>query len=170
MIMPNPLSLLGEIHTIISIVPAVAGLYSFAKYRSIRPESNTGKVYLASLALSAISAFGLSSTGGFNPGHALAIVVLLVSGICLILPRLRFLGRLMPYLRNLGLSFTYFLLWVPGINETLSRLPPSHPIGNGPDSPPVQTALLIWVVLFAVGSLCQAWIVSRQQATRRIAA
>ncbi|MDM9647893.1 hypothetical protein [Rhizobium sp. S163] len=167
--MANPLSLLGEIHTAISVIPAVAGLYSFAKYRAVRPETTVGKVYLATLALSAISAFGLSSTGGFNPGHALAIIVLLVSAICLVLPKLSFLGRLIPYLRNLGFSFTYFLLWVPGINETLSRLPPSHPIGNGPDSPPVQTALLIWVVLFAAGSLAQAFLVSRGQARRVVA-
>ncbi|MDM9627148.1 hypothetical protein QTL95_14665 [Rhizobium sp. S152] len=167
--MANPLSLLGEIHTAISIIPAAAGLYSFAKYRAIRPETSVGKIYLATLALSAISAFGLSSTGGFNPGHALAIVVLVVSGICLLLPKLGFLGRLIPYLTNLGFSFTYFLLWVPGINETLSRLPPSHPIGNGPDSPPVKAALLAWVVLFTAGSLAQAFIVSRRQARRAIA-
>jgi hypothetical protein len=167
--MANPLSLLGEIHTAISIIPAVAGLYSFAMHRAIQPETTVGKIYLASLALSAISAFGLSSTGGFHAGHALAIIVLLVSAICLLLPKLRFLGRLIPYLRNLGLSFTYFLLWVPGINETLSRLPPSHPIGNGPDSPPVKAALLAWVALFAAGSLAQAFIVSRRQAKRVVA-
>jgi hypothetical protein len=164
--MANPLSFLGEIHTAVSFIPVVAGLYSFVRYRAIRPETGAGKAYLGSLALSVVTSFGLSSTGGFNPGHALGLMTLFVAAVCLVLPKLRFLGRLIPYVRNFGLSFTYFLLWVPGINETLSRLPPSHPIGNGPDSPPVQTALLAWVVLFAIGSLYQAFMVYRSRAAR----
>jgi hypothetical protein len=164
--MANPLSFLGEIHTAVSLIPVVAGLYSFVRYRAILPETGAGKAYLGSLALSVVTSFGLSSTGGFNPGHALGLMTLFVAAVCLVLPKLRFLGRLIPYVRNFGLSFTYFLLWVPGINETLSRLPPSHPIGNGPDSPPVQTALLAWVVLFAIGSLYQGFMVYRSRAAR----
>jgi hypothetical protein len=165
--MPHPLSLLGEVHTAISLIPVVAGLYNFAKYRAIRPETTAGKIYLGSLALSVVTSFGLSSTGGFNPGHALGILTMLIAAGSIAVTRLRFLGRLIPYLKNFGLSVTYFLLWVPGINETLSRLPPSHPIGNGPDSPPVQTALLIWVILFALGSLYQAWTVHRSHSLAR---
>ena len=44
--MPNPLSVLGIVHTAISLVPVVAGVYSFAKYRSIQPATRGGKVYL----------------------------------------------------------------------------------------------------------------------------
>lgn len=165
--MAHPLSLLGEIHTVVSLVPVVAGFYSFARYRAIRPETTAGKVYLGSLALSVVTSFGLSSTGGFNPGHALGIMALAVAAAAIGVTRLHFLGRLIPYLKTFGLSFTYFLLWVPGINETLSRLPPSHPIGNGPDSPPVQTALLVWVILFAAGSLYQAWTIHRSRVPAR---
>ncbi|MEZ2128947.1 MULTISPECIES: hypothetical protein [unclassified Sinorhizobium] len=165
--MVNPLSLLGEIHTAVSLVPVVAGFYSFARYRAIRPETVAGKVYLDSLALSVFTSFGLSSTGGFNPGHALGIIALTVAAAALSVRKLHFLGRLIPYLEAFALSFTYFLVWVPGINETLSRLPPSHPIGNGPDSPPVQAALLVWLVLFAVGSLYQAWTIHRSRMPSR---
>jgi hypothetical protein len=163
--MANPLSVLGEIHTAISLVPVAAGLYSLVRYRSIAPTTVAGKTYLAGLTLSVLTSFGLSSTGGFNPGHALGIVALLAAALAILAGRTAFLGRLRPYLQAFGLSFTYFLLWVPGINETLSRLPPSHPIGNGPDSPPVQTALLIWVILFAIGSLAQAWLIHRRHGT-----
>lgn len=165
--MPAPLSLLGELHTVISFVPIVAGLYSFAKHGDIKPEMRSGQIYLGGLALSVVTSFGLSSTGGFNPGHALGIVALLVASVAILVGRVSFLGRLRAYLKAFGLSFTYFLLWVPGINETLSRLPPSHPIGNGPDSPPVQMALLIWLILFAAGSLLQAWTIHRGHALSR---
>ncbi len=154
--MPHPLSTLGIAHTAISLVPLAAGLYAFARFRAIEPATTAGRVYLAGLALSVLTAFGLSSTGGFNPGHALGILALLAVGGALLAPRLGFLGRARPYLATLGLSFSFFLLLVPGINETLSRLPPAHPLANGPDSPLVKGALLGWLVLFVAGYALQA--------------
>lgn len=148
--MPNPLSTLGAIHTIISVLPIGAAVYCFSRYGGIQPQTKAGRVYIATLVLSVLTSFGLSSTGHFNAGHALGIVALLVAAGSALIPRLSFLGRARPYLATLGWSFTVFLLLIPGINETLSRLPVDHPIGNGPDSPPVQTALLAWVVIFVV--------------------
>ena len=60
--MPHPLSLLGIAHTAISLVPVVAGLYSFAKYRAIQPATRSGQVYLGGLLVAVLTAFGLSST------------------------------------------------------------------------------------------------------------
>ena len=157
--MPNPLSILGIAHTVISLVPVVAGLYSFAKYRSIQPGTHSGKVYLAGLVVAVFTAFGLSSTGGFNPGHALGILALLAVIGSLLIPRLSFLGRARPYLATFGLSFSFFLTMVPGINETLTRLPAGQPLATGPEHPLVQTTLLAWVVIFLVGSALQAWMI-----------
>jgi hypothetical protein len=81
--MTSPLSFLGVVHTAISLVPVVAGLYSFARYDSIEPATRSGRVYLAGLALSVFTASGLSITGGFNPGHAVGILALLTAyGSC----------------------------------------------------------------------------------------
>ncbi|MDE1172704.1 MAG: hypothetical protein PW790_03320 [Parvibaculaceae bacterium] len=155
--MAHPLSLLGIAHTAISLVPVAAGLYGFARYRTIEPATGSGKVYLAGLALSVFTSFGLSSTGGFNPGHALGILALLAAFGSLLAPRLSFLGRLRPYLATFGRSFSFFLLLVPAINETLTRLPPAHPLADGPQSPLVRSTLLAWVVIFIVGFALQVW-------------
>lgn len=155
--MPNPLSILGIAHTAISLAPVVAGLYSFAKYRAIRPGTRSGQVYLGGLLVSVLTAFGLSSTGGFNPGHALGILALLAAGAGLLIPHLSFLGRARPYLANFSLSFTFFLTLVPGINETLTRLPASQPLATGPEHPLVQSTLLAWVLIFLAGTAFQAW-------------
>lgn len=155
--MPNPLSVLGIVHTAISLVPVVAGLYSFAKYRSIQPATRSGKVYLGGLLLAVLTAFGLSSTGGFNPGHALGILALLAVSGSLLIPRLSFLGWARPYLATFGLSFSFFLTLVPGINETLTRLPAGQPLASGPEHPLVQGTLLAWVVIFLAGFVFQAW-------------
>jgi len=166
--MPHPLSALGIAHTVISLVPVVAGLYSFAKYRAIRPGTRSGQVYLGGLLVAVLTSFGLSSTGGFNPGHALGILALLAAGAGLLIPRLSFLGRARPYLANFSLSSTYFLTLVPGINETLTRLPAAHPLATGPEHPLVQTTLLVWVMIFLVSSALQAWKVSARQTSSRI--
>lgn len=164
--MANPLSTLGIIHTAISLAPVVAGLYGFARYGAIVPETRSGKIYLATIIVAVLTSAGLSSTGGFNAGHALGIVTLLVIGGSLVIERLALFGRLRPYLATLGLSFSYFLLIVPAIAETLKRLPASQPLASGPESPIVQTTLLVWLVIFLSGLTVQAYLIHKRAAVR----
>lgn len=155
--MPHPLSPLGIAHTLISLAPVVAGLYGFARFGRIETGRRSGRVYLGGLALSVFTSFGLSSVVGVNPGHVLGVLALLAAfGGTLLVPRLRFLGKLGPYLKTFGLSFSFFLLLVPGINETLTRLPAAHPLAAGPEDPVVKTALLGWLLLFIAGFVAQS--------------
>lgn len=158
--MPHPLSTLGVAHTALSLIPVVAGLIAFARQGRIDPATRAGRVYLGGLALSVFTSFGLSSVVGVNPGHVLGVLALIAAfGGAWLAPRLGFLGRLRTYLATFGLSFSYFLLMVPGINETLSRLPVAHPLATGPEDPVVKTALLGWFVLFLAGFALQGrWI------------
>jgi hypothetical protein len=153
--MPHPLSSLGIAHTGISLVPLVAGLYSFARYRRIAPGTAAGRLYLGGMVLAVLTSFGLSSTGGFNPGHALGILALLAITGALLAPRLTLFGRARPYLALFGLSFSFFLLLVPGINETLTRLPAAHPLAAGPQSPLVKGTLAVCFVVFLIGYTLQ---------------
>ncbi|PIM55018.1 hypothetical protein CS062_02140 [Roseateles chitinivorans] len=154
--MPHPLSSLGLIHTLVSLVPLVAGLHGFARWRRIEPGSRSGQVYLAGLAVSVFTSFGLSSVTGINPGHVLGVLALLAAfGGAWLAPRLGLLGRLRPYAQTFGLSFSFFLLLVPGINETLTRLPVAHPLATGPEDPVVKAALLGWLLVFVIGFTLQ---------------
>ncbi len=150
--MSHPLSSLGAIHTVLSLPPIVAGLLAFKRHGRIDPASGLGKVYWAGMIASVVTAFGLSSTGGFNPGHALGLLTLLVMACATAAPRIAFLGRAAAYLQVGLMSFSFMLLLVPGTNETLSRLPVGHPIGQGPDSPPVKLALACVFALFVLGT------------------
>lgn len=155
--MPHPLSSLGVAHTLISLVPLAAGLVAFAHRRRIDPAARSGQVYLAGLALSVFTSFGLSSVAGVNPGHVLGVLALLAAfGGAWLAPRLGVLGRLKPYAQAFGLSFSFFLLLVPGINETLTRLPVAHPLATGPEDPVVKTALLGWLLVFLIGFTLQS--------------
>jgi hypothetical protein len=153
--MTHPISPLGVVHTVVSLVPIVAGIYSFARHRRIDPTTRSGVVYLAGLALSVITSFGVSSTGGLNPGHAFGIVILLLAFGGAFVTKLSFLGRLRPYLSVLGLSLSFLLSLVPGTNETLTRLPLSHPLADAPLAPVVLHTLLVWLGLFVVGFAAQ---------------
>lgn len=155
--MASPLSFIGVVHTSISLVAVVAGIYSFARYHLIDPATRSGRVYMVGLVLSVLTAFGLSSTGGFNPGHAVGILALLAALGSLLVPRLPFLGRLRPYLATFGRTFSFFLLLVPGLAETLTRVPATHPLADRPESPLVRLTLLWWVIIFIVGFALQVW-------------
>ncbi|HEY9273749.1 hypothetical protein [Achromobacter sp.] len=166
--MPHPISTLGAAHTLISLVPATVGLYSFARYRRIDAATRSGRIYLGGLLLAVLTSFGLSSSGSFNAGHALGILALLSAAGALLISRNSSLPRAQPYLSQLGYSFSFFLMWVPGIAETLTRLPLGHPLADGPQSPLVRGALAAWLGVFLLGSAAQLlWIRSQSRATRR---
>jgi hypothetical protein len=167
--MPHPLSSLGVGHTLISLIPLAAGIYSFVRHRGIDSATRSGKIYLAGLVLAVFTSFGLSSTGGFNPGHALGILALLAICTGLFVSRVPIAKRLHPYLSALAFSFSFFLLLVPGINETLTRLPAAHPLAEGPQSPVVQGALAGWLAIFVLGSVLQGWRIRSQRKTISIA-
>jgi hypothetical protein len=149
--MANPLSTLGIVHTALSLVPVLAGLYAFARHGRIPPQGALGNSYWYGMLGSVLTAFGLSSTGGFNSGHAIGILAVAVILLARQAMRLQRLGNARAYLETACMSFSFLLLMIPGLNESLSRLPPSAPIGNGPDSPEVKLAILAALLLFLVG-------------------
>lgn len=155
--MAHPLSAFGAFHTLLSLAPVAAGLFAFKRHGRIDPATTVGKVYGIGMLASVLTAFGLSSTGGFNPGHALGLVTLAVMAIAVLAPRIGFLGRAGVYLQVALMSFSFMLLMIPGTNETLSRLPVGDPIGHGPASAsaPVQLALAAVFGLFLLGTAYQ---------------
>lgn len=155
--MPHPLSALGVIHTAVSLLPIVAGLYGFVRHRAIDPATRAGKLYLLGLVLSVATSFTVSSTGGLNPGHAFGVIVLLVAFGGALAARLRFLGRAARYLSTFALSFSFLLSLVPGVNETLTRIPVAHPIAAAPMAPVVLQTLLGCFVVFVLGFIAQCW-------------
>lgn len=161
--MAHPLSTLGIVHTAISLVPLVAGLWAFRRDGRIDPRTTLGRWYVYGMSASVLTAFGLSSTGGFNAGHAIGILTLLTIVVSCYAHRFGALGNLRDYLETGAMSFSFFLMMIPTLNESLSRLPPGNPIGNGPDSPPVQTAILVALVLFVAGVLYQFYRIHRRR-------
>ncbi|MBB2927913.1 hypothetical protein [Paraburkholderia silvatlantica] len=164
--MPHPISSLGAVHTVVSLLTVAAGLYSFARYQMIDGTTRSAKIYLAGMVASVFTSFGLSSTHGFNIGHALGIVALLATLGGVFIPRIKVLGRARLSLSQFAFTFSFFLLLVPGINETLTRLPVGHPLANGPESLIVRGSLAAWLGIFVLGSTFQfLWLLSCRSRT-----
>ncbi len=149
--MATSLSTLGIIHTTLSLLPVISGACAFYRHGRIDPASAVGRWYQVGLLASVITAFGLSSTGGFTTGHALGLVALAALAVAHGSAHVRRLGAGREYLQVGAMTFSYLVLMIPGLNETLSRLPVANPIGNGPDSPEVKAALLVAFLVFLAG-------------------
>jgi hypothetical protein len=153
--MPNHLSILGIIHTAISIFALVAAAICLYRDGKIMPENNNGKLYIVLTAITCLTAFPIMKTGHFTGAHGLAVVVLILLPIGIYVKAVKFLGKLGGYLQVAVLSLTIFLSCIPAIVETLTRLPISHPIATGPNDPIIQTGLGILTIVFLCGVIYQ---------------
>ena len=152
---PNHLSVLGIIHTAISIIALLAAFYSLYRSGRIDPATGPGRLYIWLTIFTCLTAFPIMKTGHFTPGHYVAIVILVLLPLGIYARSLRVFGKLADYVQIFCLSTTLFLSLIPAINETLTRLPISHPIASGPNDPIVQNGLLVLLVLYLVGVVYQ---------------
>jgi len=149
------LSNLGIIHTIVGIVAITAALISYVKYQRIYLGSRSGLIYFYGTLITSLTAFGLSSTGGFNPGHILSLLVIALVLVAYFLYAKRKGNTGARYFETFCMSFSFFLSLIPTVNETFTRLPVGSPLANGPTDPLIATALLVLFVLFIAGFIYQ---------------
>ncbi|MGZ3754365.1 MAG: hypothetical protein ACXVAY_00100 [Mucilaginibacter sp.] len=155
--MPNHLSILGIIHTAISILAILAAIATLFSYGKITPTTGPGKLYILLTIITCVTGLPIMKTGHPTGGHYLGILILILLPIGIYAKPLRIFGKLADYAQVIILSATLFFSFVPAIIETLTRLPISHPLADSPNSPIVQTGLLILVFLFITGVLYQVF-------------
>ncbi len=153
--MPNHLSPLGIIHTAISIIAIIVAFYALLRNGKINPANGPGKLYILLTVITCLTGLPIMRTGHPTAGHSLAVIILIVLPIAVYVPSFKFFGKSAAYIQIFLMSLTLFFSFIPAVVETLTRLPISHPIADGPNSPVVQMGLLILVVLFTAGVLYQ---------------
>ena len=149
------LSSLGIFHTIIGIAAIVAAIISYIKYAKINLAVTSGKIYAYSTIITSLTALGISKHGGFNAGHVFSIFILILIGAAYFLFSRKPGNNRNRYVENFLLSFSFFLSWVPTINETFTRVPLGHPLAKGPTDSIIGQTLLVLLVLFIAGSVLQ---------------
>jgi len=153
--MPNHLSPLGIFHTAVSIIAIIVALYALLRDGKINPTNGRGRLYILLTVITCLTALPIMKTGHFTQAHALAVIVLVVLPIAVYVPSFKFLGKSAAYIQVFLMSLTLFFSFIPAIVETLTRLPMSKPIADGPNSPVIQTGLMSLVGLFVVGVIYQ---------------
>jgi len=152
---PNQLSTLGVIHTIISGFAIMLGLVALIMEGKISPTSDPGKTYIILTIITCITGFPIMRTGHLTGGHYLSILILILLPIGIYAKQLRIFGKLADYVQVIVMSATLFFSFIPAIIETLTRLPISEPVATDQNAPIVQMALKILVALFLTGVIYQ---------------
>jgi hypothetical protein len=135
------LTALGLVHTILGLVALAAGVGSLASRGAIDPARTAGRVYIAATFVTAATALALFHHGGAGPAHALAALALVALAVAFVARR-----RAWPRVEVVALSATLLFHVIPGVTETLTRLPADHPIFQSAEDPalkPIHGALLV---------------------------
>lgn len=148
---PNHLSILGIIHTAISILALFAGFAALLSYGKINMTNAPGRWYIWLTAITCITGFPIMKLGHPTAGHYLGIIILVLLTIGLYAKNVPVLKKAAAYTQIIAMSTTLFLSMIPTTVETLTRLPISKPIATGPNDPLISKFLLCFVIIYVVG-------------------
>ncbi|MBT1696729.1 hypothetical protein KK083_07580 [Fulvivirgaceae bacterium PWU4] len=145
------LSNLGIFHTTIGVIAIGAALTSFVKFAKINLAARSGKIYLYGTLITSLTALGISRHGGFNPGHAFSLLIIIVVAIASFLFYKRSGNNSVRYFENFLFSFSLFLSLIPTVNETLTRIPIAQPLAKDITDPVIAKSLLgIFIVFLGI--------------------
>lgn len=149
------LSNLGIFHTIVGVAAIIGAVISYVRYSKIDVSTSLGKIYFYGTIVTSLTALGISKHGGFNPGHAFSIFIVILVLAAFYLHRRKKDSGKARYFENFCLSFSFFLSLVPTVNETFTRVPIGHPLAKDFKDPIIVTTLMILLVLFIAASIYQ---------------
>lgn len=149
------LSNLGIFHTIIGVAAIAAAIVSYVRFGKINLGHSSGKIYFYGTLITSLTALGISKHGGFNPGHFFSILIVLLVLVAYYLHTRKKGNNRSRYFENFSLSFSFFLSWLPTINETFTRVPVGKPLAKDISDPLIAKTLLVILILFVWGSAFQ---------------
>ena len=146
---------LGMFHTLISLIAVASGTIALLRDRQLVATNRVGRVFMIATAVTCFTGFFIFQHGGFGKPHALGVITLVVMAVAYFAGTTPIFGGASRYLEKVGLSLVYFFHWIPGITETLTRLPHKAPLASSPDAPAVQIPVGIAFVVFLVLAVLQ---------------
>lgn len=149
------LSNLGIFHTVIGVIAIISALVSLVRYGKINLAQLSGKIYFYTTIVTSLTSLGISKHGGFNPGHAFSIFIVILLLVAFYLYSSKKGNNKARFFENFCLSFSFFLSWLPTVNETFTRVPVGHPLAKDITDPLIGNTLLALLVLFIAGSVYQ---------------
>jgi hypothetical protein len=121
-----------------------------------------GRAYLVTTLITAATGLGIFQHGGFGPPHALSILTLLALAVGTLAACTALFGAISRYVQAVAYSATILFHLIPGVTETLTRLPPGQPLVSSPEAPVFGIIYGILFALFLVGLILQLRWLARQ--------
>lgn len=149
------LTTLGTVHTAISLFAVGAGLVALVRDREITLRNRLGKFYAVTTAVTCVTGFGIFQHGGFGIPHVLGIITLVVLGVAAVARSSAIFGRASRYVETVSLSATFLFHLIPGITETVTRLPIGAPLVSNREGPELQAAVGVLLLGFLIGAAFQ---------------
>jgi hypothetical protein len=159
------LTVLGAFHTAIGLFAVAAGIVAFIQHGAIGTTTTAGRVYLWSTLMTVLTGFFIFRHGGFGNPHVLGVVTLIVLAVALVAEKAKSFGRSSPYFEIVAYSLSFFLHFIPGTAESLTRLPVGAPLASHPEAPIVLRVVGVFFVIFLIGA---TWQVMRLRAARKL--
>lgn len=153
----------GMLHTLVSLVSLFAGLYALARHRELSSRGALGVAYVAGTIGSCVTGFFIFRHGGVNEAHVLGAVTLVVLAIAWGAERGARPGSVRRIVAVLAYTLTLFFHFIPGLNETLVRVPVGNPVISGPDDPLLKTLVGGTFAIFLVIMALQALRIRRER-------
>ncbi|QLQ34095.1 MAG: hypothetical protein HZT40_04620 [Candidatus Thiothrix singaporensis] len=154
------ISPLGWVHTLGSLPAIPAAIYMLARNGRIVPRSGSGLVYFISMLIGASTVFLVAHQPVSYVFGVLTLVLLLLGyGV----GHTTVLGRATKYVETICLSLTVFLLMLPSVTETLTRVPDGHPLVTDLNSPLLHVAQGGLLLMLIVGLIAQIMSLRKQR-------
>lgn len=145
--MPSHITTFGAIHTAIGLAPVLIGLWLYFTAGTIRLSTLWGKIYWLTGFVGAITALFIFHHGGFGPGHAVSIAMIIDMIVWAVASRIA-RTRTIEIITG---SLSFFFLWFFTTTETLTRVPVAHPFASSPVAPTLIPVRLVMLVLLVAG-------------------
>lgn len=157
------LTTLGVLHTAIGLVALGCGVGVLVRDREITARTALGRTYLVTTLLTALTGLGIFQHGGFGPPHVLALLTLAALGGGFAASVVGLPGGWPRYLQAVCYSATILFHLIPGVTETLTRLPAGQPVFANAEAAGLRPILGGLLLAFAVGLTLQLrWLRSQR--------
>jgi len=144
------LSAMGIIHTIAGIIALGCAIHQFYTRKQISSDNLSGKIYLLTTLLTAVSALTIFRHGGPNAAHGLAVLTVLAITAGWIVEHFSILKNYTRYFVALCFSGSFLFHMLPTATEILTRFPVEAPLVNSLTDPLLQKTFLAITVVYVV--------------------
>ena len=138
-------------------------MITLRRHGEILWSTGSGRFYLVTTILTALTALGIFRHGGPGPGHVLAVLTLVAIGVGSLAG---WFGAASRIVRAVCFSVTLLFQLVPASAETLTRLPVGAPIAASPTSPILGAVFALLLVATVIGISLQVRWIRRSSASR----